>query len=148
LPGVELIEATLADADAVAAIFGAARGKAMPWLPVLHSEAEDRAYFKGVIEGSDVLLARRGPEPIAFIAIGKELVEHLYVRPEDQRGGVGSALLEAAMSRRPGGLSLWTFQRNEGARAFYLGHGFAEVRLTDGSGNEEREPDVLLAWAP
>jgi hypothetical protein len=27
-------------------------------------------------------------------------------------------------------------------------HGFTEVELTDGSGNEEREPDVRLAWQP
>jgi putative acetyltransferase len=73
-------------------------------------------------------------------------VEHLYVRPEAQRAGIGSALLQAAKSGSPSGLRLWTFQRNQGARAFYARHGFAELELTDGSGNEEREPDVLLAW--
>jgi hypothetical protein len=46
----------------------------------------------------------------------------------------------------PGGLRLWVFERNSGARAFYARHGFAEVTRTDGSGNEEREPDVLLGW--
>ncbi|MBA3262355.1 MAG: GNAT family N-acetyltransferase [Thermoleophilaceae bacterium] len=74
------------------------------------------------------------------------MVEHLYVRPDAQRAGIGSALLDAAKSRRPTGLRLWVFQRNRGARAFYGRHGFAEVRLTEGVNNEEREPDVLLAW--
>jgi GNAT superfamily N-acetyltransferase len=74
------------------------------------------------------------------------MVEHLYVRPEEQRAGIGSALIEEAKSRRPSGLRLWVFQRNDGARAFYARHGFAEMRLTDGADNEEREPDVLLEW--
>jgi ribosomal protein S18 acetylase RimI-like enzyme len=74
------------------------------------------------------------------------MVEHLYVKPDAQRAGIGSTLLDAAKARRPAGLRLWVFQRNEGARAFYAKHGFAEVERTDGAANEEREPDVLLAW--
>jgi GNAT superfamily N-acetyltransferase len=144
---VEIEPATRADADAVAGTFGAARNAAMPWLPILHSEAEDRRYFADkVIPDCEVLVVRREGRPIAFIALKDDLVEHLYVRPEAQRAGIGSALLEAAKSRRPDGLRLWTFQRNHGARAFYAHHGFEEVELTDGSANEEREPDVLLAW--
>ena len=73
-------------------------------------------------------------------------MEHLYVRPDAQRTGIGTALIEAAKERRPAGLRLWVFQRNEAARAFYARHDFTEVELTDGAGNEEREPDVLLAW--
>ena len=48
----------------------------------------------------------------------------------------------------PDGFSLWTFQKNEGARRFYERHGFDAVELTDGSGNMEREPDVRYAWRP
>jgi hypothetical protein len=50
--------------------------------------------------------------------------------------------------QRPGGFRLWTFRRNEDARRFYERLGFCVVELTDGSGNEEREPDVLYAWVP
>jgi GNAT superfamily N-acetyltransferase len=145
---VEIEPATRADADAVAATFGAARNVAMPWLPILHTEAEDRQFFAGVIADCYVLVVRREGEPIAFLALKADMVEHLYVRPEAQRAGIGSALLEAAKSRRPSGLRLWTFQRNHGARAFYAHHAFEEVELTDGSANEEHEPDVLLSWVP
>ena len=145
---MEIEPATPADADAIAATFGAARRAAMPWLPRLHTEAEDRRYFAGVIRECEVLVVRREGQPIAFIALKDDTVEHLYVRPEAQRAGIGSALLEAAKARSPSGLRLWTFQRNQGARAFYARHGFAELELTDGSANEEREPDVLLAWTP
>jgi GNAT superfamily N-acetyltransferase len=145
---VEIEPATPADADAVAATFGAARRTAMPWLPRLHTEAEDRRYFAGVISDCLVLVVRREDQPIAFIALKDDMVEHLYVRPEAQRAGIGSALLDAAKAHRPAGLRLWTFQHNDGARAFYARAGFVEVELTDGSANEEREPDVLLAWPP
>jgi ribosomal protein S18 acetylase RimI-like enzyme len=62
------------------------------------------------------------------------------------KGGHRVGLLDTAKARRPEGLRLWVFQRNEGARAFYAKHGFTEVERTDGAANEEREPDVLLAW--
>jgi ribosomal protein S18 acetylase RimI-like enzyme len=145
---VEIDHAGPTDADAVAAVFGAARREAMPWLPRVHTEAEDRSFFAGVIEDSEVLVVRREEGVVGFLARKDDLVEHLYVRPEAQRAGIGSALLEDAKTRHPSGLQLWVFQRNQGARAFYAGQGFVEVRLTDGSANEEREPDVLLAWTP
>jgi hypothetical protein len=40
------------------------------------------------------------------------------------------------------------FQRNEDARRFYERQGCVLVELTDGAGNEEREPDALYAWRP
>ena len=46
------------------------------------------------------------------------------------------------------GLSLWTFQVNGAARRFYERHGFTEVERTDGSHNDEHEPDVRYVWQP
>jgi len=145
---MEVVPAQPSDAPALAAIFTAARRDAMPWLPRLHTEAEDRRYIAEQVLGtSDVLVVRRPDGPVGFLALRGGMVEHLYVRPDAQRGGVGTALVDAAKELRPDGLRLWVFQRNEGARAFYARHGFTEIELTDGAGNEEREPDVLLAWA-
>jgi GNAT superfamily N-acetyltransferase len=107
----------------------------MPWLPRLHSEAEDRRYIAEQVLGTaEVLLVRRSDGPVGFVALRGDMVEHLYVRPDAQRAGVGRALLEAAKRRRPAGLRLWVFQRNQVARAFYARHGFTEVELTDGGG--------------
>jgi ribosomal protein S18 acetylase RimI-like enzyme len=74
-------------------------------------------------------------------------MEHLYVAPEHHRRGIGAALIERAKERRPAGFRLWVFQRNTGARDFYEHHGFRLVELTDGSGNEEKEPDALYEWS-
>jgi GNAT superfamily N-acetyltransferase len=144
---MHVVPAHPADADALASIFTAARRHATPWLPRLHTEAEDRRYIaEQVLRTSEVLVVRGPDGPVGFLALRGGMVEHLYVRPDAQRDGVGTALLDAAKERRPDGLRLWVFQRNEGARAFYGRHGFTEIDATDGAGNEEREPDVLLAW--
>jgi GNAT superfamily N-acetyltransferase len=139
--------ATPRDADALAALFLEARRAAMPWLPELHSDEDVRSYLaERVLRDCEVLVVRRRREPAAFLALRGDMVEHLYVRPDAQRAGLGSALLDAAKARRPAGLRLWVFQRNHGARAFYARRGFTELRLTDGADNEEREPDALLWW--
>jgi GNAT superfamily N-acetyltransferase len=145
---MEIETARPADAEALAAVFTASRLAAMPWLPRLHSAAEDRRFVAEQVLGAsdEVLVVRRDERPVAFLALRGAMVEHLYVEPSAQRAGIGSVLLDAAKSRRPAGLRLWVFQRNEDARAFYARHGFAELERTDGAGNEEGEPDVLLEW--
>ena len=134
------------DAAEVAALFAASRAAAMPWLPVLHDAGENLAFFARVLAEQEVHVARRGDEVLAFIALAGGEVDHLYVRPGAQRAGLGSQLLDIAKARRPDGLELWAFQRNTAALAFYARHGFEEVLRTDGTGNEEREPDVRLVW--
>lgn len=94
----------------------------------------------------DVVVAEDATAVIGFVAMTDGMIEHLYVDPEHQRRGVGSALLEEAKRRMPGGFRLWVFQANEPARSFYEKHGVRVVRLTDGSGNEERMPDALYEW--
>jgi GNAT superfamily N-acetyltransferase len=121
----------------------------MPWLPELHDAADDRAFIEHrVLAECEVLVARADAEVLGFLALRSDEVDHLYVDPGVQRRGHGGALLAAAKARCPGGLELWAFQRNTPALAFYARHGFTELYRTDGSGNEEREPDVRLGWTP
>jgi GNAT superfamily N-acetyltransferase len=137
------------DAAAIAALFTASRRAAMPWLPELHSAADVRDHIAGhVLEGCDVLVVRDDGNVLGFVALDGDEVDHLYIRPDAQRRGLGSALLDAAKARRPAGLALWAFQRNAPALAFYARHGFTELHRTDGRDNEEREPDVRLRWRP
>jgi ribosomal protein S18 acetylase RimI-like enzyme len=71
----------------------------------------------------------------------------LYVAVDHQGEGIGRRLLELAKSRSLGLLELYTFQVNEKAVAFYLANGFEIVDGSDGSRNEELEPDYRLSWA-
>jgi GNAT superfamily N-acetyltransferase len=143
----ELRRAGREDSEAVATVFLAARAQ-MTYLPRLHSDEETRAFFVGVVAGEAETWVAGDGEVAGFVVIGENLVQHLYVRPDRQRRGTGTALLEQAKQRRPGGLRLWLFQQNDGARRFYKRHGFRLVELTDGSGNEEGLPDALYEWLP
>jgi ribosomal protein S18 acetylase RimI-like enzyme len=145
--------ATPEDADELATILRAAMKRAMPWLPDLHTPDEDRWFIREVVlPQKEVWVAERDGVVAGFTALGLrdgvEFMEHIYVAPEHQRWGVGSELMERAKERRPTGFRLWVFQRNAGARDFYERHGLRLVELTDGSGNEEKEPDALYEWVP
>ena len=134
------------DGDAVAAVFGAARRAAMAYLPQLHSRDEDRVHFRGVVAADATTVAVRGGRVVGFVALHEAWVEHLYVEPALWRQGIGAALLRHAQAACPDGLQLWVFQRNTAAIAFYERHGFRIAELTDGAGNEEREPDARMIW--
>lgn len=56
--------------------------------------------------------------PVLMVLDGDEL-DQLSVPPEWTGGGAGSKLVRLAQSGRPEGLSLWTFQSNEGAQRFH-----------------------------
>jgi putative acetyltransferase len=118
----------------------------MPWLAVVHPPEEELAFFLNqVIPNSDVQVARCEQKIAGFIARQHNHVEHLYVSPSFWNRGIGSLLL-ASVQRDTDILDLWTFQRNSGARRFYEWHGFTAIEFTDGSRNEEREPDIRYVW--
>jgi len=136
--------AEVGDGAGVAAVFGAARSE-MAYLPALHTPDEDRAFFTDRVVGSrshDVTVAvaemSSGAELVGFCAVHAGWIEHLYITPAWQGGGIGSAL--------PGGLSLWVFEQNERAAALYARAGFDVVERTDGRRNEEQVPDLRMQW--
>ena len=76
------------------------------------------------------------------------LIEQLYLHPAWVRPGIGTHLLDLARRELPPPVRLYTFQSNRDACAFYEHHGFVAIAFGDGSGNEERCPDVLYGWRP
>jgi len=130
----------------VADVFLAARAE-MPYLPEVHTEAEIRGYVRDrLLRELEVSVAAEKGRLVGFVALADEWVKHLYVHPQAQSRGVGTALLDLAKERRSGGLRLWVFQENDAARRFYERHGFSLDQLTDGRDNEERVPDALYVW--
>jgi putative acetyltransferase len=142
---MSLRPARSADAPAITGVFQAARDHSLAFLPRLHTDAEDHAFFAGVVARDEVTVAEAGGTVVAFLALARDELEHLYVHPDHHRTGLGTALLAHAQAARTR-LELWVFQRNAGAIAFYEAHGFAIVGATEGD-NEEREPDFRMAWS-
>jgi GNAT superfamily N-acetyltransferase len=147
--GVRLRRAQPADADAITTVFLASRAAAMPYLPRVHSDEATAAWISAVVlPGSEVWVAETGSpaEIVGFAALDGTVLDHLYLRPDVRRQGIGSALLGVVKEASPKELSLHVFQRNAAARAFYERHGFTAGEFDDGSRNEENEPDVTYHW--
>ena len=118
----------------------------LPWLAGLHTPAEDAWFFRNVVfDACAVWGALQGAELAGVLAVRPGWIDQLYVHPDQQGRGIGAALLAVAKDGAAE-LSLWTFQSNAPARAFYERHSFVAVETTDGSRNEEQEPDVRYLW--
>lgn len=139
-------EATVSDAPAIATLHRVSREVAMPWLPVIHSPDEVLEFFRDqVLPSQTVIVADKLGQVAGFVAYADGWLNHLYVAPNAWRDGIGSQLLRRAQVVS-NALQLWTFQRNNAARAFYARFQFEEVEFTDGRRNEEKTPDVRMIW--
>lgn len=153
---VTLRPAGAVDAAAVAEVLIEARRVLMPFAPSAHPPDEVRAWVaQQLVPGGGVTLAEvlldGGPQVVGVLATavreGRGWIDQLSVHPEHVGTGAGGALLAHALATLPRPLRLFTFQANLHARAFYERHGFVALAFGDGSGNEERCPDVLYERA-
>lgn len=144
---VALREGTVADADEITDVFLRSRRHAGALMPrMVHSAGETRMWLATIVlVDQEVWVAEVAGRIVAMMVLRDESLDHLYVRPEHQRRGIGARLLAHAKRRRRH-LRLFTFETNEPARAFYEKHGFRTVAFGDGTGNEEGAPDVLYEW--
>ena len=148
-PDVVLRPATSGDVPAVAALYVATRRASEPMIPPqVHTDDEVHEWVTGRLDRPDVAtwVALAGDQVAGYVTFTATWLDDLYVAPLHQRAGVGAALLELVKSQRPTGFSLWVFESNEPARAFYRAHGLVELEHTDGATNEEGAPDLEMAW--
>ena len=139
-------EATYDDVPKLVEVFNEARSVGMPWLPQLHTIADDMAFFtRRVLPNHTVLVHETDGQIDGFIGYSQDWIDHLYLAPKAWRSGIGSNLLARGLhdvSYR----QLWVFKMNTRAQAFYIQHGFEPIEETDGSNNEEKCPDIRMEW--
>lgn len=134
------------EVEAVVRLHFLTRSACMPYLPVLHTIGDAASFFASVVfKKCNVLVAECGDSLLGYCAFRDGWLDHLYVHPDHQNEGLGSALMARVMAAKDS-LHLWVFQRNVGAMRFYERLGFRLVKTTDGRDNEEREPDALFYW--
>ena len=139
--------AIVSDADEIAALYIASRQDALAYLPALYSDAEIRRWVSEVmLKRGEVWTGRLNGRIVGFFSLVDANLEQLYLLPGFYRRGIGSRLLDKAKTLSSGRLRLFTFQRNSRARAFYEARAFKVIDSSDGSRNEEREPDCLYEW--
>ena len=150
-PAIEIRPATVEDATRIAEVWLSSWRATFDFEPA-HPDEDVRRWVREelLVEAEDWVATdpSDGDSVIALLGLSDTMVEQLYVRPDRIGRGVGRALLELAKRRRPDGLHLYCFAVNDRARRFYERNGFEAVAFGDGSGNEERQPDVLYRWRP
>ena len=65
--------------------------------------------------------------PVGIVSVKESLIEDLYVLPEKQNKGFGSALLEFACAKCAGTPTLWILENNVNAARLYRRMGFTET---------------------
>ncbi len=147
-PGTPTIRLALpADAPNCARVYRRSKAFAIPEVPEPHTEAEIATWMGDIaIPTMDVWVA-----DVDGVVVGQVMLErregtawlhHLYIDPSWMGRGLGDQFMAVARQRHTDGLQLWAFESNASARRFYERHGFVAVEFTDGSGNQERWPDV------
>ena len=113
---------------------------------LIHSPEEDRAFYRDAVFPDCTLLgAFDGDELAGHLAFKPGWIDHLYIAPGHQGQGIGTMFLDRLKAEQDD-IQLWTFQANAGARRFYERHGFVAEEFTDGTDNDEEEPDVRYRW--
>ena len=66
-------------------------------------------------------------EAVGVVSVDGNLIENLYVLPDEQRKKYGTQLLEFAIAQCHGTPILWILSNNERAYSFYKKRGFVET---------------------
>jgi len=141
---IHLRDARTTDAGSVGAILSEF-ARDTPWMPQLHTQAEDIAHAGVLIDRGWVTVAEHEGAVVGRCACDGNDFDALFVVSFMRGKGVGAALLKL-MQERESELELWTFEANAGAQRFYLRHGFKEITRTDGTRNDEQLPDIQYKW--
>ena len=140
------------DVPGLTRVFLEARAGAVPAMPPpVHPPEEVLGYHHDRLAAGDEMWVaeagdRTGSEVVGYCHVAGDWLDALYVLPGRAAQGIGTALLDLVKGLRPDGFALWVFVSNDPARRFYRRHGLVELERTDGSGNEERSPDLRMAW--
>ena len=149
-PEITLRRATADDAFQVADVWLRSFDAALPTVVRPRSDDDVRDHIRDVVvpHRETWVAAAEGHGVVGMMVLAGDLLSQLYLAPDWRGRGIGDRFVALAQERSPSGLTLWTFQINKPAHRFYERHGFVAVEHTDGSGNEEREPDVRYVWQP
>ena len=105
---------------------------------VLHSPDHQRDYLSEEMKTGARVFMLIHDRPVGVVSVRDSLIENLYILPEAQNRGYGSALLEYAIRQCPSRPTLWILENNSGAQRLYERRGF---RLT---GRRNRITDSLF----
>lgn len=113
------------DLEACLAIWRKASRTGHPFLSARDLSDDENVVRDVYMPAARIIVAERAGAPVGFIALIDSYIGALFVLPSEQGKGVGSRLLEHAVTRHDE-LIVEVYAANKRARLFYHAHGFAE----------------------
>lgn len=89
-----------------------------------HDEAHQTILIKNEISSGTEFFMLIKENPVGVVSIKENLIENLYILPEQQRKGFGTELLFFAIERCKGTPVLWILGNNKAAFNLYTKYGF------------------------
>src|SRR5262245_30291472 len=116
------------DLDGISRVHWRACRVAYRFMSWSYTENEVRHWYAGKLEEWDWGQVTCVQDTIvAYLTASGAHIDQLFVDPDHQRAGLGSALLTAMLERRLRPATVHVFAENRPARAFYERFGFREV---------------------
>lgn len=122
---VPVTEENLGIAGAVHAVsWRESHGFCSPDFVIAHTAQRQTEYLRREMALGKQLFLLVEERPVGVVSLWGDLIENLYVLPEEQRRGFGARLLRFAEGLCTGRPTLWVLSNNERARRFYLKNGY------------------------
>ena len=107
-----------------------------PDFVALHTPERQQAYLRRKRNEGSALYMLVEEGPVGIVSVNGSLIEDLYVLPEEQNRGYGTALLRFAVAKCVGTPTLWVLENNTEAERLYRRMGFERTgraqAITDG----------------
>ena len=102
-----------------------------------HTTERQAAYLQRKMDANSRVFLLVEEKPVGVVSVTENLIEDLYVLPEEQGKGYGTKLLRCAIGICSGTPVLWILENNARARRLYERNGFFET------GNRHSVPNGL-----
>ena len=148
-PGWRILPVTEENLDAAAEVHAASwrashAAICAPDFVAAHTAERQRQYLARKLETGSRIFLMTDDVPVGLVAVTGNLIEDLYVRPDRQGRGYGTALLHHAVRECAGTPTLWLLETNHGAGRLYTREGFRPTGRIDRSHGPLAEIEYTL----
>ena len=133
------------DMEAVLAIWRAVSIQAHDFIAPDFWQAQRDAMRERYLPASETYVAETSGQVVGFYSLYENTLAAIFVQPEGQGRGLGSALLEDAKRRRAW-LELTVYAQNTPSIRFYEARGF--VRRGEQQDEHTGAPELLMRFSP
>lgn len=131
------------DDEAIQKVWLLASLQAHDFIPAAFWWQQQEALRARYLPGAEIWVYEREQEVQGFVALAGDYLAALFVRPDCQQQGIGTALLNLAKRQRPQ-LSVKVYCENDIAMNFYLQQKFTVVKeCTDAASGQ---PELYLNY--